>query len=144
MRTRGSGGHNSASRARVYTRRKIAIKLQAVQIDINLYLGEPKPRTAGRSYCRRRRSGRKTPRPRTAKQRDCEQLDRVTASNSAGIYPKGGKTRRRNCARAKIKKDPFWNQGRELFFTGTINKRAATQDPAKDARPPTDKPKQQL
>ena len=40
MRTRGSGGHNSASRARVYTRRKIAIKLQAVQIDSNLFFGE--------------------------------------------------------------------------------------------------------
>jgi hypothetical protein len=31
--------HNFASRARVYTRRKIAIKLQAVQIDINLIFG---------------------------------------------------------------------------------------------------------
>ena len=43
-------------------------------------------------------------------------LDRVTASNSAGIYPKGGKTRRRNCARAKIKKGSILESGQRVFL----------------------------
>lgn len=73
---------------------------------------------------------------RTAGQGDSFQLCRDLS--------KRGKDQAEKLRPRKIQKGSILESGQRAFLYRNHKQKAATQDPAKDARPPTDKPKQQL